>query len=142
MTVFKGTVDATFAAFGIGATYTPAGGEPVPVLVIASRPDTIVAFGETRIHAETATFEGRASEVASPCLAISSRLAARPSSYRVSWNGATPTGSCGALTVCHERMAALGSCGAVEKMGEGPPKSACRSRLQTASCCKGKELLW
>ncbi len=34
--------------------------------VIARRPDTIVGFGETRIHAETATFELRASEVASP----------------------------------------------------------------------------
>ena len=34
--------------------------------VIARRPDTIVGFGETRIHAETATFEVRASEVASP----------------------------------------------------------------------------
>ena len=33
---------------------------------IARRPDTIVGFGETRIHAETATFELRASEVASP----------------------------------------------------------------------------
>ena len=33
---------------------------------IARRPDTIVGFGETRIHAETATFEVRASEVASP----------------------------------------------------------------------------
>jgi hypothetical protein len=32
--------------------------------VIARRPDTIVGFGETRIHAETATFEVRASEVA------------------------------------------------------------------------------
>jgi hypothetical protein len=29
-------------------------------------PDTIVGFGETRIHAETATFEVRASEVATP----------------------------------------------------------------------------
>jgi hypothetical protein len=28
------------------------------------RPDTIVGFGSTRIHAETATFELRASEVA------------------------------------------------------------------------------
>ena len=66
MTVFQGAVDATFAAFGIDAVYTPAGGEPVPVRVIARRPDTIVGFGETRIHAETATFEVRASEVASP----------------------------------------------------------------------------
>jgi hypothetical protein len=66
MTVFAGAVDATFVAFGIDALYTPAGGEPVPVRVIAKRPDTIVGFGETRIHAETATFELRASEVAIP----------------------------------------------------------------------------
>jgi hypothetical protein len=59
-------VDATFAAFGIDASYTPAGGESVPVRVIARRPDTIVGFGDTRIHAETATFEVRASEVAQP----------------------------------------------------------------------------
>jgi hypothetical protein len=37
----------------------------VSVRVIARRPDTIIGFGETRIHAETATFEVRASEVAS-----------------------------------------------------------------------------
>ena len=67
MTVFAGAVDATFAAFGIDAVYTPAaGGDPVSVRVIARRPDTIVGFGETRIHAETATFELRASEVPSP----------------------------------------------------------------------------
>jgi len=66
MTVFQGAVDATFAAFGIDAVYTPAGGEPVPVRVIARLPDTIVGFGETRIHAETATFEVRGSEIASP----------------------------------------------------------------------------
>jgi hypothetical protein len=59
-------VDATFAAFGIDALYTPAGGEPVSVRAIAKRPDTIVGFGETRIHAETATFELRASEIANP----------------------------------------------------------------------------
>ena len=66
MTAFAGAVDATFAAFGIDATYTPGGGEPVPVRVIARRPDTIVGFGETRILTETATFELRASEVANP----------------------------------------------------------------------------
>jgi hypothetical protein len=66
MTVFQDAVDAAFAAFGIDATFTPAGGGPVGVRVIARRPDTIVGFGETRIHAETATFEVRASEVANP----------------------------------------------------------------------------
>ena len=63
---FQGAVGATFAAFGIDAVFTPAGGEPVLVRVIARRPDTIVGFGETRIHTETATLELRASEVANP----------------------------------------------------------------------------
>jgi hypothetical protein len=36
------------------------------VRVIARRSDTIVGFGETRIHTETAIFEVRTSEVASP----------------------------------------------------------------------------
>jgi hypothetical protein len=36
--------------------------------LIARRPDTIVGFGETRIHTETATFEVRASEVPDPRL--------------------------------------------------------------------------
>ena len=67
MTVFQGAVDATFAAFGIDAVYTPAGGgEPISVRIIAKRPDEIIGFGETRIHAETTTFEVRASEVSSP----------------------------------------------------------------------------
>jgi hypothetical protein len=66
MTVFQGAVDVAFAAFGTDAVYTPQGGAPVPVRVIARRPDAIVGFGETRIHAETATFEVRAREVAAP----------------------------------------------------------------------------
>lgn len=66
MTVFQGAVDATFNAFGIEAVFTPAGGEPVSVRVIARRPDAIVGFGETRIYTETATFEVRASEIADP----------------------------------------------------------------------------
>ena len=66
MTVFEGAVDATFAAFGIDAVYVPAGGEPISMRAIAKRPDTIVGFGATRIHAETGRFEVRASEIASP----------------------------------------------------------------------------
>jgi hypothetical protein len=46
MTVFHGAVEAGFAAFGTDASYTPAGGYPVPVRVIARRPDTIVGVGE------------------------------------------------------------------------------------------------
>jgi hypothetical protein len=94
MTAFQGAVDSTFAAFGIDAVCTPAGGEPVAVRVIASRPDTIVGFAETRIHAETATFERRARARAP---AISSPSAARASSSRASPSGAIPTGSCGQL---------------------------------------------
>jgi hypothetical protein len=66
MTGFAGAVDATFAAFGIGALYMPANGDPLGVRVLAKRPDAIVGFGETRIHAQIATFELRASEVANP----------------------------------------------------------------------------
>jgi hypothetical protein len=55
MTVFAGAVDATFAALGVDANDVPAGAEPVAVRVIAGRPDTIVSFGETGIHADTAT---------------------------------------------------------------------------------------
>jgi hypothetical protein len=95
MTVFAGAVDATFAAFGIDALYTPAGGEPVSVRVIARRPDTIVGFGETRIHAGTAMFELRASEVASPRPTISSPSPATPSLFRASRSGAMPIGSYG-----------------------------------------------
>ena len=66
MMAFQGAVDATFAAFGIDAVYTPADGEPVSARVIARRPDAIVGFSETRVHAETVTFEVRATEVANP----------------------------------------------------------------------------
>jgi hypothetical protein len=66
MEAFAGAVDATFAAFGVDAIYQPSEGDPISVRVIASRPDAVTGFGETRIHAETAIFEIRTSEVASP----------------------------------------------------------------------------
>jgi hypothetical protein len=66
MTVMQSAIDAVFEAFGLDASFAPDGGTLVPVRVIAKRPDAIVGFGETRIHAEAATFELRASEVASP----------------------------------------------------------------------------
>jgi len=31
---------------------------------------------------------------------------------------------------------------ALSEMGEGPPESACRGRLQTATSCEGKEPWW
>jgi hypothetical protein len=32
--------------------------------------------------------------------------------------------------------------GALSEMGGGPPRPACRGRLQTATSCGGKEPLW
>jgi hypothetical protein len=95
MTVFEGAVDATFAAFGVEAVFTPAGGKPVSVRVIARRPDTIVGFGDTRIHTETATFEVGHARSRAHARAISSPSVASPSSSRVSRSGATPIGWCG-----------------------------------------------
>ena len=66
MALMQSPIDAVFDAFGLDASFTPDGGMPAPVRVIAKRPDTIVGFGETRIHTETAIFELRASEVANP----------------------------------------------------------------------------
>jgi hypothetical protein len=61
------------------------------------RPDTIVGFGETRIHTETASFELRASEVANPRPGDQLTVAVRRSSSRVSRSGAIPIGSSGLL---------------------------------------------
>ena len=45
MTVFTGAVDATFAAFGIDAVYTPAGCEPVAGRVIATHVTGVTVSG-------------------------------------------------------------------------------------------------
>ena len=95
--VFDGVAIYDVRRVGVDAVYTPAGADPVPVRVIARRPDTIVGFGETRIHAETATFELRASGPPTRVPAISSPSVATPSSSRASRSGAIPTGSSGRL---------------------------------------------
>ena len=59
-------VDAVFHQFGVDVIFTPDGGPPVSVRVLAKRPDEIIGFGETRIHTETAVFEVRVNEVAEP----------------------------------------------------------------------------
>jgi hypothetical protein len=88
--------------------YTAKGGDPVLVQVIVRRPDTTVGFGDTRIHAETATFELRASEVENPRSAISSRSAAITSSSRANRVGAIPSGLSGAwMFGLHEIAAGL-----------------------------------
>ena len=48
------------------AVFIPDGGAPVEVRVVAKRPDEIVGFEETRIHAETTLFDVRVSEVSTP----------------------------------------------------------------------------
>lgn len=63
---FQLTIAATFDHLGVAAVYTPEGGQPVDIRVIARRPDEIVGFAEARIHAEIAIFEVRVSEVPAP----------------------------------------------------------------------------
>jgi hypothetical protein len=67
----------------------------VSVRVIAKRPDTIMGFGETRIHTEAATFEVRASEIASPRPGDQLTVGTETFVVRVSRNGTIPTGSRG-----------------------------------------------
>ena len=90
--MFEGAVSATFDAFGIDAVYIPANGDPISMRVIARRPTPIVGFGETRIHAETATFEIRAraksDQVGSePARSPSQPPDRVPVSYRVAGRG-------------------------------------------------------
>ena len=59
-------VDACFRHLGRDAVYTPDGGEPVTVRVVARRPDEIVGLGDTRIHAGTTLLDVRVSEIAEP----------------------------------------------------------------------------
>jgi len=60
-------VDTLFASeLAKDATYTPQGGSGVAVRVMVKRPDQIVDFGETEAVAETAIFEVRVADVATP----------------------------------------------------------------------------
>ena len=65
-TPFAAAVDDCFRHLGREVVYTPEGGDPVTVRVIAKRPDEIVGLEETRIHTATALFDVRVSEVAEP----------------------------------------------------------------------------
>ena len=68
MTAIAAAIDLLFADPNMAraAVYTPEGGDPVTVRVIAKRPDEIVGFGETRIHAGTTLLDVRVSEVSTP----------------------------------------------------------------------------
>ena len=63
---FAVAVDDCFRHLGRDAVYVPDGGAPVEVRVVAKRPDEIVGLGETRIHAGTALFDVRVSEIGEP----------------------------------------------------------------------------
>jgi hypothetical protein len=68
MTAFAGLVDRLFTDPNLGrdAVYEPAGGEPVPVRVIARRADAVTEFGGARLWSETTRFDVRVAEIAAP----------------------------------------------------------------------------
>lgn len=68
MTAFASALDVLFADpnMAVAATFTPEGGEPIAVSVIARRPDRIVEFGDARLHSAIALFDVRVSELANP----------------------------------------------------------------------------
>ena len=68
MNAFAATVDLLFTDPNIGrdAVYTPEGGAPVPVRIIARRADEVTGFGEARLWSETTRIDLRVAEVANP----------------------------------------------------------------------------
>jgi hypothetical protein len=68
MTAVAMALDALFADDTIAreAVYTPEGGAPVPVRVVARRADETTGFGDARIWSETTRLDLRLAEVANP----------------------------------------------------------------------------
>jgi hypothetical protein len=68
MSAFAAAVDLLFADPNIGkdAVYTPEGGAPVPVRIIARRADEVTGFGEARLWSETTRIDLRVAEVSAP----------------------------------------------------------------------------
>jgi hypothetical protein len=66
MSAFAAAVGVLFADPNIGrdAIYTPEGGAPVMVRVVARRADTITDFGDARLWSETTRIDLRVAEVA------------------------------------------------------------------------------
>jgi hypothetical protein len=65
---FTTAIDLLFADPNIGrdAVFTPAGGAPMPVRIVARRADEITGFGEARLWSETTRVDLRVAEVANP----------------------------------------------------------------------------
>ncbi len=68
MRAFAAAVDLLFADPNIGkdAVYTPEGGTPVPVRIIARRADEVTGFGDARLWSETTRIDLRVAEVSAP----------------------------------------------------------------------------
>ncbi len=67
MDPFAAALDALFNAPGsAAAVYVPQGGDPVPVRVIRSQPDTSANYQQARIVQEANSFDMRRSEVPAP----------------------------------------------------------------------------
>ena len=68
MSAFAAAVSALFADPNVGmdAVYTPEGGAPVLVRVVARRADTITDFGDARLWSESTRIDLRVAEVANP----------------------------------------------------------------------------
>ena len=68
MSAFAAAVGALFADPNIGrdAVYTPEGGAPVLVRVVARRADAVSDFGDARIWSETTRVDLHVAEVANP----------------------------------------------------------------------------
>ena len=68
MSAFAAAVGALFTDPNIGrdAVYTPEGGAPVLVRVVARRADAVTDFGDARIWSETTRVDLQVAEVANP----------------------------------------------------------------------------
>ena len=68
MSAFAAAVGALFADPNIGrdAIYTPEGGAPVMVRVVARRADAVTDFGDARIWSETTRVDLQVAEVQAP----------------------------------------------------------------------------
>ncbi|RWR26296.1 hypothetical protein D2T29_20910 [Sinirhodobacter populi] len=68
MSAFAAAVGALFTDPNIGrdAVYTPEGGTPLLVRVVARRADAVTEFGDARLWSETTRVDLRVAEVANP----------------------------------------------------------------------------
>lgn len=66
MSIFSLVVERNFFVMGEAAIYTPDGGTPQTIKVMPRRPDEIIGFGDTSISTNTAIFDIRVADIATP----------------------------------------------------------------------------